>query len=89
MDREAGIKRRMISPRTIARTGLNTAAGGSGTPGPSHDAFTWAEKAYTHRDSDMVLRIRGHPFFEHLRGDLRYAARPSRSRGTTPLFQRG
>jgi len=42
--------------------------------GAANEAFMWAEKAYVQRDSDMLMRIRGHPFFEHLRSDPRYKA---------------
>jgi TolB-like protein len=41
--------------------------------GAADNALAWAEKAYTLRDSDMLMRMRGHPFFEHLRSDPRYA----------------
>jgi TolB-like protein/lipoprotein NlpI len=37
-------------------------------------AFEWLEKAYSERDADLLLWVRGHPFLEPLRADPRYKA---------------
>jgi hypothetical protein len=37
-------------------------------------AFEWLEKAYSERDADLLLWVRGHPFLQPLRADPRYTA---------------
>jgi TolB-like protein/lipoprotein NlpI len=37
-------------------------------------AFEWLDKAYSERDADLLLWVRGHPFLQPLRGDPRYKA---------------
>jgi TolB-like protein/lipoprotein NlpI len=37
-------------------------------------AFEWLDKAYSERDADLLLWVRGHPFLQPLRGDPRYQA---------------
>ena len=35
-------------------------------------AFEWLEKAYSERDADLLLWVRGHPFLQPLRSDPRF-----------------
>lgn len=54
-------------------TGLSDVAYLYGYLGKSDDAFTWLERAYRARDSDLVY-VKSWPGMERLRGDPRYSA---------------